>query len=127
MAKRGPKIITFTDKEWEAIDQMCQIQCTGEEIASVMGVSYDTLERRIREKHGVKFAEYIAQKAEGGKASLRRMQWKTAQNGNVVMQIFLGKNYLKQSDKIEQKTEHTINPEDKVKSLVDGLEDIFDD
>jgi hypothetical protein len=35
---------------------------------------------------------------EAGKSSLRRLQWKSALGGNVVMQIWLGKQYLGQRD-----------------------------
>jgi hypothetical protein len=33
--------------------------------------------------------------------SLRRLQWNNAKKGNVTMQIFIGKQYLGQSDKVE--------------------------
>ena len=33
---------------------------------------------------------------------LRQLQWKSAENGNVTMQIFLGKNILGQQDKLEE-------------------------
>lgn len=36
-----------------------------------------------------------------GKASLRRMQFKSAEDGNVTMQIWLGKQMLGQRDKSE--------------------------
>ena len=29
--------------DWEQVDKMCAIQCTGEEIANVLSVDYDTL------------------------------------------------------------------------------------
>ena len=37
-----------------------------------------------------------------GKISLRRAQFEKALNGNVVMQIWLGKQHLDQKEKIEQ-------------------------
>lgn len=30
--------------DFAEVDKLCQIQCTGEEIASFFGISYDTLE-----------------------------------------------------------------------------------
>lgn len=92
-----PKIII----DWQKVDAMCRIQCTGEEIADVLGISYDTLERACKREKEVKFADYIAQKRQGGKAALRRMQWKNAEDGNATMQIWLGKNILDQVDKKE--------------------------
>jgi hypothetical protein len=37
---------------------------------------------------------------ESGRMSLRRMQYKSAMNGNVTMQIWLGKQYLNQMEKM---------------------------
>jgi len=92
-----PKI----EVDFAEVDKLCQIQCTGEEIASFFEISYDTLERRCKEQFKVSFAEYIKEKSAKGKSSLRRLQWKAAMNGNVTMLIWLGKQYLGQSDKTE--------------------------
>ena len=87
--------------DFELVDRLCAIQCTGEEIASVLNVSYDTLERRVKEKFGVSFADYFEEKRGKGRVSLRRMQWKKAEKGDTTMLIWLGKQYLKQTDKQE--------------------------
>lgn len=96
MGKRGqqPKEI-----DWAKVEQMALIQCTGEEIAAVLGVDYDTLQRACKREHGMKFADYIKQKGAGGKMSLRRKQYTTAMDGNSTMLIWLGKNWLGQKDK----------------------------
>ena len=83
------------------VQKLCEIQCTGEEIASVLGVSYDTLIRRVKELGYGGFAEFYKKHSEVGKASLRRLQWGTAVKGNVSMQIWLGKQILGQREKIE--------------------------
>lgn len=83
------------------VRSMCSIQCTGEEIAQALGISYDTLGRRIEEAEGVGFAEFFKTNSSMGKTSLRRMQWKAAQNGSVPMLIWLGKNILGQKDNVE--------------------------
>lgn len=60
---------------------------------------------------------------EMGKASLRRLQWKSAQS-NPVMQIWLGKQYLGQADKLE-----TSKGEDKsaaYQQFVNKLKNIID-
>lgn len=92
---------SLTEIDWPTVDKLCLIQCTGEEIASVLNVSYDTLERACKREQQTKFADYIAQKKEGGKASLRRQQWKLVEAGNATMCIWLGKQYLGQKDKQE--------------------------
>lgn len=77
--------------------KLAVIHCNQEEMASVLGVSVDTLQRR-----------YAAQIKEGraeGKMSLRRKMWEMALNGNVALLIWLSKNELGMSDKVEQKQE----------------------
>lgn len=92
--------------DFETVDKLCQLQCTGEEIASFIGVAYSTLAERVKADFGISFQEYISQKREGGKVSLRRAQWNTALNGNHSMLIWLGKQYLDQKEPT-QKTEIT--------------------
>lgn len=96
----NPKII-FTDKEWATIEAAAKIHCTGEEIAAMMGVNYETLDRRIKEEKQMLTVEYLKKHASTGKASLRRMQWKSAEAGSVPMLIWLGKQNLGQTDKQE--------------------------
>lgn len=100
MSKKNQKI-ELSDEDWQKINNACAIQCTGEEIAHIMGFSYDTLERRIKETFNEPAADYIKRHAQGGKATLRRLQWKAANNGNTSMLIWLGKQYLGQTDKAE--------------------------
>lgn len=96
MAKRGPKMI---EVDWKLCQNLLRIQCTGEEIAGAMGMSYDTLERACKRDHKMKFAEYSELKRSEGKASLRRAQWKAATDGNPTMLVWLGKQMLGQRDK----------------------------
>jgi hypothetical protein len=95
----GRPRLNFNQKLFE---ELCKIQCTEIEIASALGMSVDTLERRCQEVYGANFADVYAQKREGGKSSLRRAQWLTAVEAkNPVMQIWLGKQMLGQVDKVE--------------------------
>jgi len=96
MAKRGPPKTVI---DWQTVDAMLKIQCTGEEIASVLDIDYDTLQNACKRDHKMKFSEYSAKKRLGGRASLRRMQWKKAESGDSTLLIWLGKNILNQSDK----------------------------
>jgi hypothetical protein len=74
----------------QQIESMAGIGCTVAEIAAVSGVSKDTLERN--------YAAPIEKRRELAKCSLRRMQFKSAESGNVTMQIWLGKQLLGQKD-----------------------------
>jgi hypothetical protein len=87
--------------DFTTVDKLCQIQCTQEEIASVLNVSVDTLERRCKEINSITFAEYSAQKRQGGKMSLRRKQMEVAMAGDKTLLVWLGKQYLGQADKQE--------------------------
>lgn len=77
------------------VESLAAIQCTFEEIALVVGCSKKTLQRR--------FAKVIEAARKTGRASLRRVQWDAAMNGNITMQIWLGKQILKQSDDPQRK------------------------
>jgi len=88
----------MTEEMYKQVCSLCAIQCTAEEIASVLGISVDTLERRIYERDGLRFAEFFKIKRKAGFASLRRMQWKKSQSDDTTMLIWLGKQYLGQKD-----------------------------
>lgn len=98
-----PKIV-WGDKEWKQVDTMCGYQGTGEEIAAVMDVDYDTLNRLCKDTWGVPFSEYYKIKSDRGKMSLRKLQFASAEHGNVMMQIWLGKQVLNQKEKAEAET-----------------------
>jgi len=84
--------------DYELIEKLSMIQCTQEEIAEIVEVCTRTLQRDDE------FCRIYKKGKESGKTSLRRMQWKSAEGGNATMQIWLGKQYLGQSDK--QEVEH---------------------
>jgi hypothetical protein len=74
-----------------------QIQATTKECAAVLGVTEPTF---IKFKQDHKAVQDAYDAGEGnGRASLRRRQFKAADAGNATMLIWLGKQYLGQSDK----------------------------
>lgn len=93
--------IVWSEQEFQKVKNLCAIQCTGEEVAAVMGVDYDTLNRLLRDKYGMQFGEFYKIHSSEGRASLRRSQWKAAEKGNSALLVWLGKQYLGQTDKIE--------------------------
>lgn len=78
-------------------ENLCGMQCTLAEIASFFNCSDDTIERWCKREYGETFAEVFKQKRQKGFISLRRTQFRLAEK-NTAMAIFLGKNYLGQSD-----------------------------
>lgn len=100
--KRGPKLkAPVTDKDFETFESLCKIQCTLHEIAAFFDIDTNTLESRVRERYGRKFSEVFKDKRQLGNVSLRRKQYEKALEGNTTMLIWLGKQYLKQLDRIE--------------------------
>lgn len=87
--------------KWSVLNELIARRCTCEECAVTMGVSPDTIVRRIKETFGLTFAEYYRIKSQLGTASLRSTQFKLAEEGNVTMLIWLGKNWLGQTDKVD--------------------------
>lgn len=85
--------------DWSAFDRLCGIQCTLREVASYFDVHEDTIEAACRREHGQTFGEYAESRRGKGRASLRRKQFELALAGDKTMLIWLGKQYLGQSDK----------------------------
>ena len=84
----------------EQFEKLCFMQATEAEICDFFGVTDKTLTRWCRDTYGKSFSEIFTQKRAGGKISLRRKQWQLAEK-SPAMAIFLGKNYLGQSDQQE--------------------------
>ena len=83
----GRPEIEWGDKEFKQFETLCNMQCTQEEICSVMGVTDKTLMRLLKERY--------------------KDEFKIAEGGNATMAIFLGKQYLGQKDQIETETPDT--------------------
>ena len=71
------------------LQNLARLGCTNTEIGDFFGCSENTIRR---------YGEYLTKGRAECKMRLRQMQWKSAESGNVTMQIFLGKQVLGQSD-----------------------------
>ena len=78
-------------------ENLCGLQCTLTEIAGFFNCSEDTIERWCKRTYDKNFAEVFKKHSAKGKMSLRRSQFRLAEK-SAAMAIFLGKNYLGQSD-----------------------------
>lgn len=113
--------------DYDKLEKLCGIFCTGEECASILGCSYETLNLRLQEdyqnavednpeetlnKRYNGFQECFKKMSSTGQASLRREQYMMAvgerdQEGKQLtrpdkgMLIWLGKNHLGQSDRFD--------------------------
>lgn len=102
----GTTKLQETPDTLEKIQQLARIQCTQREAAAVLGVHENTF-RHFLWSHE-KAAEAWLDGREQGKASLRRNQWKMSEN-NATMAIWLGKQWLDQTDKSEHDLGGSIN------------------
>lgn len=81
-------------------EALCRIMCTKEEIADIFEVDADTLNAWCKKIYGDTFSVVYKKKSAKGKMSLRRYQFEQAKK-NPTLAIWLGKQWLGQSDKIE--------------------------
>jgi len=98
MAKTGrtPAVI-----DWDTVGKLLEADCSGESIAAQFGVHRTTLYNRCKADLGLTFSTFSQQKKMLGDNLLRAKQYQTAMSGNVTMQIWLGKQRLGQTDKLE--------------------------
>lgn len=101
--------------DWGLVERLAKIQCTEEEIAYAIGVERHTLASRPE------FSTIYKKGRMEGRISLRRAQAKKAFEGNTTMQVWLGKQWLGQTDKQEQTITQT--PERIIYKEADGKDD----
>ena len=86
-----PKKYNIDTKE---VVKLASYGCTNIEIGDFFGCSPDLIEKS--------YSEFLTKGRADAKIRLRQLQWKSAEKGNVTMQIFLGKNILGQQDRLEE-------------------------
>lgn len=122
MAKRGRPTIDFDKKQFT---DLVALGCNQEEICWFFRdetgkvANIDTLSRWCKREFGVNFQEYSKQNSLMAlKIQLRRNQFELSKH-SVPMAIFLGKNWLGQTDKVEQ----TITEVEDLTGLAEMLKD----
>jgi hypothetical protein len=89
--KRGRKKFILSDEQLVYLKKLAMLQCTYEEIGSFFDCDGSTICKNYRYQ--------VEAGWEMGKISLRRKQWRLA-DSSAAMAIFLGKQYLNQTDKV---------------------------
>lgn len=117
----GSTKLKLDDKLLEQIQGLARIQCTMKEAGAVLGVNEVTFSSFL--KLHEKAMEAWENGKETGKASLRRLQFKSAES-NPTMQIWLGKQVLGQADKSESNVTST-NQHTHVVDAVSALDGLF--
>lgn len=104
----------------DLVEKLSFIQVTDEEMATVLGVSTETINRRKKASRA--FRDAYQKGREQGRISLRRWQYQQAEKGNTTMLIWLGKQYLNQADKQEQLVEQRTTIKQDAKSLLEAID-----
>lgn len=91
----------LSDSDFDKLVNMVRIQCTQDEICGIFNVTDKTLNEALRRRGEPGFSDFYKKHQDEGKASLRRAQWKAAQDGNATMLVWLGKQMLGQRDKMD--------------------------
>ncbi len=108
---RGRPAKTWDDKDIDMFKRMCSRFGTRDGIAAIFGVSPKTLNRLINENlhdeiapdsdEPITFEDAYAVYSQAGAQLLREAQFEKALSGNSTMLVWLGKQYLGQSDSKE--------------------------
>lgn len=91
--------------DWVQVDKLIEGGSSGVQVASFLGVHYDTLYHAVEREFKKSYTEYSASKKEKGNASLLCKQYNVAMQGDKTMLIWLGKQRLgqKESPSVEEK------------------------
>lgn len=104
----------------ESFEKLCGLQCTLVEIAGFFDCCEDTIENWCKRTYKTSFSDIYKKKSVSGKISLRRTQFRLAEN-SPAMAIFLGKNYLGQKDVVEQENDELLIRLDEVLDEIKGV------
>ena len=90
-------------------ENLCAIQSTITEMCAIFECDSKTLENWCKREYGMNFSQVFKEKRCKGFISLRRAQFQKAiDEKNTAMLIFLGKNWLGQSDRQEVKLDSPL-------------------
>lgn len=122
--KRKPPTPPIKFFDWELLESLAILEARADYVAERMLIKsgmnpYDItrtdiesmhkrINRKLHMKFGISYVQYVEQKREGWRVKLRSLQRKNAMDGNVTMQIWLGKQELGQTDKAESVNRNTI-------------------
>lgn len=104
--------------DWVQFEQLCALQCTQSEIASILCVNHETLSDRTKEHYGEDYSSVYKRCSESGKCSLRRNQFVISKK-NASMAIWLGKIWLGQKDPGMDETK-----EDALNAIRDAIREV---
>lgn len=104
-----------------SFEEMCKIQCTKDEICNILACDEKTLTRWCHDTYNCGFSDIHKTFADNGRMSLRRYQFNLAKT-NTAMAIWLGKQYLGQSDRIITSIINENEPDPITQSILNSVE-----
>lgn len=105
----------------DSFEKFCGYQCTQKEIAGFFHVAVPTLVKWVEETYDADWPVVYENLSAAGKASLRAKQFAWADK-QAIMAIFLGKNYLGQSDTPENQADaETLKKAQEILGNVDSV------
>lgn len=111
-----PKLLS--DDQFEQLKGMASIMATCVECASAFGMTDDTLVKRLRERGYDNWPHFLGQHSSSRLMSIRRAQIEKALKGDTGMLIWLGKQYLGQSDHMSVDAHLTAGPPTEVRRTI---------
>ena len=121
--KRKPPTPPIKFFDWEFLESLAILEARAEYVAERMLIKgganpyeitstdiasmHKRINRKLHQRFGISYVQYVEQKREGWRVKLRSLQRQNALGGNVTMQIWLGKQELGQSDKMDNRNLNT--------------------
>jgi hypothetical protein len=104
LTRRLHTSIEWTQDKLRELSELARLQCTQQEAARVLGCAYRTMDNILKQDT---LQRQIWEEGQAvGKKSLRRAQYeKAVKHANVIIQIWLGKQWLGQRDQVVQEIE----------------------
>ena len=87
--------------DWKKVQNLIIHGCSGAQCAAQLGISAHTLYDRCKKELQRDFSDFWYEYWEKGNAQLQAKQFQMAMKGDKTLLVWLGKNRLKQTDKIE--------------------------
>jgi len=87
--------------DWNIVDKLLRKRVSGVNVAARLGIHENTLYQRCKKDLGVEFVAYAQKKKAEGADMIGEKQFDVGMDGNVSMLIWLGKQYLGQTDKAD--------------------------
>ena len=82
----------------EMLARLAKMLFTAADCAIFLGCGVGTIDRRLKEAGWAGYGEFFHRHSAWARVRLRQAQWKSAMEGNATIQIWLGKQYLGQTN-----------------------------